>query len=142
MELIKLNPNAVVPSIAYDSAAFDLFMPTNHEDVLIPPNSTQLIHLGFKLFINDPNYCALILPRSGTGTKGLVLGNLTGLIDWDYQGEWMVQLWNRTDEYIAVTASKAIAQCLITQAVHLPIQVVESFSESTERGSRGFGSSS
>jgi dUTP pyrophosphatase len=111
------------------------------EDLLLKPQECQLIPLGFSIFIEDPELSALVIPRSGLGSKhGIVMGNLVGLIDSDYQGELKVPLWNRSTHEFLVTTGDRIAQMILVPVKQAQLQVVEDFSEST-RGTKGFGSS-
>lgn len=122
------------------SAGVDLraLLETDHE---LPPGGTLLIPTGLAIHIEDPGYAALILPRSGLGHKrGIVLGNLVGLIDSDYQGPLMVSCWNRGDVPFVVTVGERIAQLIIVPVVQPRFRVVDDFAES-DRGSGGFGSS-
>ena len=111
------------------------------EDLLLKPHECQLIPLGFSIYIEDPELSALIIPRSGLGSKhGIVMGNLVGLIDSDYQGELKVPLWNRSADEFLVAAGDRIAQMILVPVKQAKLRVVEDFSEST-RGIKGFGSS-
>ena len=104
------------------------------------PNETMLVPTGIALHIADPGLAALILPRSGLGHKhGIVLGNLVGLIDSDYQGEIFVSLWNRGHEVFALNPLDRIAQLVIVPVVRAEFRVVDGFA-ATERGTGGFGS--
>ena len=95
---------------------------------------------GLAIHIGDPGYAALILPRSGLGhKKGIVLGNLVGLIDSDYQGELMVSVWNRGKESFELKPMERIAQLMVVPVVQPEFNIVESF-EASERASGGFGS--
>lgn len=106
----------------------------------LAPNTTQLIPTGVAIYLSDPNYAALILPRSGLGHKhGLVLGNLVGLIDSDYQGQLMVSAWNRSDVAYTVQPMDRIAQLVIVPVMQAQFNVVESFA-ATERAGQGYGS--
>ena len=108
--------------------------------LLLAPNAWQLVPTGFAIHLADPNYAALILPRSGLGHKhGIVLGNLVGLIDSDYQGPLMVSCWNRGREAFTVQPMERIAQMVIVPVVQAAFRVVESFGAS-QRGEGGFGS--
>lgn len=110
------------------------------EPLTVLPGETKLIHTGLAIHIADPGFAALVLPRSGLGhKKGIVLGNLVGLIDSDYQGELMLSLWNRSAEPFEVAPFERLAQMIIVPVVQPEFRVVESF-ESTERGEGGFGS--
>jgi dUTP pyrophosphatase len=111
------------------------------EDLLLKPHECQLIPLGFSIYIEDPELSALVIPRSGLGSKhGIVMGNLVGLIDSDYQGELKVPLWNRSADEFLVAAGDRIAQMILVPVKQAKLVVVEDFSEST-RGIKGFGSS-
>ncbi len=104
------------------------------------PGETQLIPTGLAMHLADPGYAAVILPRSGLGHKhGVVLGNLVGLIDSDYQGQLMVSLWNRGQEAFTVQPFERIAQMVIVPVVQAEFRVVEDFAAS-DRGEGGFGS--
>ena len=106
----------------------------------LEPGATALVPTGIALHLADPGLAALILPRSGLGHKhGIVLGNLVGLIDSDYQGEILVSLWNRGDEVFVVEPLARIAQLVIVPVIHARLVAVESFDPS-ERGAGGFGS--
>jgi len=108
--------------------------------VLLKPGETRLIPTGLAMHLADPGYAALILPRSGLGHKhGVVLGNLVGLIDSDYQGQLMVSVWNRGQEAFTVQPFERIAQMVIVPVVQAEFQVVEDFAAS-DRGEGGFGS--
>ena len=101
---------------------------------------TQLVPTGLAIHIGDPGYAALILPRSGLGHKhGIVLGNLVGLIDSDYQGQLMVSCWNRGRDTFTVQPMERIAQLVIVPVMQVRLHVVEAFADS-ERGAGGFGS--
>ena len=104
------------------------------------PGETFLIPTGISIYIKDPNYAAVILPRSGLGHKhGIVLGNLVGLIDSDYQGELLVSCWNRSENAFLINPLERIAQLVILPVMQAKFTKVEQFSE-TERGEGGFGS--
>ena len=108
--------------------------------VTLEPGATVLIPTGLAIHIGDPRYAAMILPRSGMGHKnGIVLGNLVGLIDSDYQGQLMVSCWNRGREVFEVKPMERIAQLVVVPVVQVELNVVESFEESA-RGAGGFGS--
>ncbi|WP_018233350.1 dUTP diphosphatase [Thioalkalivibrio thiocyanodenitrificans] len=111
------------------------------DPLTLAPGDTQLIPTGIAIHIDDPGLAAMILPRSGLGHKhGIVLGNLVGLIDSDYQGQLFVSCWNRGREPFVVQPGERIAQLVIVPVVQAEFQVVESFEES-HRGEGGFGSS-
>jgi dUTP pyrophosphatase len=104
------------------------------------PGETQLIPTGMAIHLADPGYAAMILPRSGLGHKhGIVLGNLVGLIDSDYQGPLMVSAWNRGQQSFELAPLERLAQLVIVPVVQAEFNVVESF-ETSDRGAGGFGS--
>src|SRR5512146_1822572 len=106
----------------------------------LEPNAWKLVPTGIAMWLKDPGYAALILPRSGLGHKhGIVLGNLVGLIDSDYQGQLMVSCWNRGSTAFTINPLERIAQLVIVPVVQVEFNVVESFEESS-RGAGGFGS--
>ena len=108
--------------------------------VILNPGETKLIPTGLAMHLDDPGYAAMILPRSGLGHKhGVVLGNLVGLIDSDYQGQLMVSLWNRGQEAFTIQPFERIAQMVIVPVVQAAFRVVEEFADS-DRGEGGFGS--
>ncbi|MDD3529199.1 MAG: dUTP diphosphatase [Gallionellaceae bacterium] len=110
------------------------------EAVVLNPGETRLIPTGLAIHLADPGYAAVLLPRSGLGHKhGVVLGNLVGLIDSDYQGQLMVSLWNRGQESFTVQPFERIAQMVIVPVVQAEFRVVDEFDAST-RGEGGFGS--
>ena len=106
----------------------------------IAPGSTHLIPTGLAIHLADPNYAAVILPRSGMGHKhGIVLGNLVGLIDSDYQGQLMVSTWNRGATEFVLNPMERLAQLVIVPVLQVGFNVVTDF-DSSERGAGGFGS--
>ena len=108
--------------------------------LVLEPGDTQLIPTGLAIHIGDPNLAAMILPRSGLGHKhGIVLGNLVGLIDSDYQGPLMVSCWNRADTAFTVQPLERIAQLVVVPVVQAAFRVVTAFGAS-QRGAGGFGS--
>lgn len=110
------------------------------QPITLQPGETYLVPTGLAIHLADPNYAALILPRSGLGHKnGIVLGNLVGLIDSDYQGELKVSLWNRGQEQFVIEPSARIAQMIIIPVMQANFTVVEEFAQS-DRGEGGFGS--
>ncbi len=109
------------------------------EPLQLLPGATELIPTGIAIHIGNPNYCATILPRSGLGHKhGIVLGNLVGLIDSDYQGPLMISCWNRSQDVFTINAGDRIAQLVILPVVQAQFEIVRDFQESV-RGSGGFG---
>lgn len=111
------------------------------EPLLLEPGQTELIPTGIAIHLDDPGLAAVLLPRSGLGHKhGIVLGNLTGLIDSDYQGQIFVSCWNRGLKTFTIEPGERIAQMIILPIVHAEFEVVEEFVESA-RGAGGFGHS-
>jgi dUTP pyrophosphatase len=111
------------------------------QPVVLEPNAWQLIPTGLAIHIADPAYAALILPRSGLGHKhGIVLGNLVGLIDSDYQGQLMVSAWNRSPNAFTLQPMERLAQLVIVPVMQAQFRVVDEFASSTERGAGGYGS--
>ncbi|MCS6945408.1 MAG: dUTP diphosphatase [Sutterellaceae bacterium] len=111
-----------------------------HAPLTLMPGATHLVPTGIAIHIGNPAFAGLVLPRSGLGHRhGLVLGNLVGLIDADYQGELMVSAWNRSAEPYIIEPLARIAQLVVVPVVQVGFQVVESF-EASERGGGGFGS--
>lgn len=129
------------------SAAIDLHACVD-EDVIIKSGGTLKINSGLSVFIRDPNYCAMILPRSGMGNKGLVIANTVGLIDADYQGAIEVSVLNRrtsrdyqpASDFIYIKPMDRIAQLVFLPIARPEFTFVEEFSETTHRGVGGFGS--
>ncbi len=106
----------------------------------LAPNAWQLVPTGLAMWLKDPGYAALILPRSGLGHKhGIVLGNLVGLIDSDYQGQLMVSCWNRSDTAFTLQPMERLAQLVIVPVVQAEFNVVTEF-PATQRGEGGYGS--
>jgi dUTP pyrophosphatase len=135
-----LDANAAAPEYGTaGSAGIDLraMLPGR---LVLQPNETEKIRTGIAIHISDPNYAALILPRSGLGSKGLVIGNLVGLIDSDYQGELTITAWNRSNTPMVILPLDRIAQLIFVPIAHANFIPVEDFSEETERGTGGYGS--
>jgi dUTP pyrophosphatase len=110
------------------------------EPLTLRPGDSSLVPTGLAIHVGDPGYAAVIIPRSGLGHKhGIVLGNLVGLIDSDYQGQLLVSCWNRGREPFVVNPLERIAQLVVIPVVQVELNVVESFEESA-RGAGGFGS--
>lgn len=132
----------VVPLPKYgtpDAAGLDLYAAIE-EALVIEPGQSVLVPTGLSIFIDNPNYAAMLLPRSGLGHKqGLVLGNLVGLIDSDYQGPLMVSLWNRSNEPRCIQVFDRIAQMVVVPVIQVGFEVVTEF-KPTDRGDGGFGS--
>lgn len=123
-----------------DAAGIDLRVCID-EPLQIAPGQTVLLPTGIAIYIANPQLAAVILPRSGLGHKhGIVLGNLVGLIDADYQGELKISCWNRSDEHFTVNPGERIAQLVFLPIVRAQFMQVDAFTE-TDRGEGGFGSS-
>ncbi len=142
IELKILDPRLLEQLPAYataGSAGLDL-RACIKEPLNIEPGTTHLIPTGIAIHIADPGYAAMILPRSGLGHKhGIVLGNLVGLIDSDYQGELMVSTWNRGSSSFVLHPMDRLAQLVIVPVLQVGFKIVDSF-DSSERGAGGFGS--
>ncbi|MEQ3634860.1 dUTP diphosphatase [Alcanivorax sp.] len=137
----RLGDSIPLPHYATDgSAGLDLRAMVK-EALTLQPGDTELLPSGMSIFLADPGYAGMILPRSGLGHKhGIVLGNLVGLIDSDYQGELMVSCWNRGQQPFTLEPGERIAQLVIVPVMQVELEQVESFSAS-ERGEGGFGHS-
>ena len=136
----KIGTDIPLPSYATEgSAGLDLRACLD-EALNLKPGETTLIPTGLSIYIQDPGLAATILPRSGLGHKhGIVLGNLVGLIDSDYQGELMVSCWNRGQTEFTIEAGERIAQLVLLPVVQAEFDIVTEF-ESSDRGTGGFGS--
>ena len=137
----RIGDSIDLPEYATDgSAGMDLRAALD-ETTEIKPGETLLIPTGISIYVEDPNMAAIILPRSGLGHKhGIVLGNLVGLIDSDYQGQLFVSCWNRGDKSFSIEVGDRIAQLVIVPVIQTSFEVVDEF-VSTERGAGGFGHS-
>ncbi len=137
----RIGDSIDLPEYATDgSAGMDLRAALD-ETTEIKPGETLLIPTGISIYVEDPNMAAIILPRSGLGHKhGIVLGNLVGLIDSDYQGQLFVSCWNRSDKSFSIEVGDRIAQLAIVPVIQTSFEVVDEF-VSTERGAGGFGHS-
>ena len=137
----RIGESIDLPEYATDgSAGMDLRAALD-ETTEIKPGETLLIPTGISIYVEDPNMAAIILPRSGLGHKhGIVLGNLVGLIDSDYQGQLFVSCWNRGDKNFSIEVGDRIAQLVIVPVILASFEVVDEFI-STERGAGGFGHS-
>lgn len=142
VQLKILNPKMAEYLPAYataGSAGLDLRACID-SDITIAAGETVLIPTGLSVFLDNPNLAAMLLPRSGLGHKhGIVLGNLVGLIDSDYQGELMVSVWNRSQTAFTVAPLERIAQMVIVPVVQAAFEIVDEFAASS-RGEGGFGS--
>ena len=135
----RLGNEFPLPHYATDGAAGMDMRACLDAPLVIAPGETRLIPTGLAIHIQEPGLAAMLLPRSGLGHKhGIVLGNLVGLIDPDYQGQVFVSCWNRGDESFTMQPGERIAQMVIVPVVHADFEVVEEFAAST-RGSGGFG---
>lgn len=137
----KIGDTIPLPAYATGgSAGLDLRV-CSTESIQIAPQETVLLPTGISIYIADPGLAAVILPRSGLGHKnGIVLGNLVGLIDSDYQGELKISCWNRSQEHFTVNPGERIAQLVFIPVVQAAFEIVDTFTESS-RGEGGFGSS-
>ena len=132
---------SMLPNYATSGSAGLDFRACLDAPLTLQPNAWQLVPTGMAIHLKDPNYAALILPRSGLGHKhGIVLGNLVGLIDSDYQGQLMVSAWNRSDVAFTIEPMERIAQLVIVPVVQAQFNLVDEFDASTERGAGGYGS--
>lgn len=140
VEIIVLDPRALIPTRATEeSAGVDLRALLDAPMVIQPGTNAVLINTGLAIHVPE-GYAALILPRSGLGhKKGLVLGNLVGLIDGDYQGELFISAWNRSNDPICIECFERIAQLTIVPVLPFTLTPVKRFSKYTERGAGGFG---
>lgn len=140
LKILDARLHNMMPAYATPgSAGLDLRACIEHTQTL-HPGETTLVPTGMAIHLSDPGYAAMILPRSGLGHKhGIVLGNLVGLIDSDYQGQLLVSCWNRGKESFILNPLERIAQLVIVPVIQANFNVVEEFAVS-ERGEGGFGS--
>ena len=137
----RIGTQLPLPAYATDGSAGMDLRACIDAPLVLQPGSAELIPTGVSIYIADPSLAAMLLPRSGLGHKsGIVLGNLVGLIDSDYQGPLMVSTWNRGTKEFTINPGDRIAQMVIVPVVQVAFEVVEDFS-ATARGSAGFGSS-
>ena len=137
----KIGKDIPMPSYSTPGSAGMDLRACLDESLDLAPAETSLIPTGVAIFVADPGYAALILPRSGLGHKhGIVLGNLVGLIDSDYQGELMISAWNRGSSNFTIEPGDRIAQLIVVPVQQVEFSIVSEFL-STERGTGGFGSS-
>lgn len=137
----KIGDTIALPAYSTEGSAGMDLRACLDDSLLLAPGTTSLIPTGLAIYIEDPGFAALILPRSGLGHKhGIVLGNLVGLIDSDYQGELMISAWNRGDSSFTIEPGDRIAQLIIVPVHQARFTIVNEFS-STQRGANGFGSS-
>jgi dUTP pyrophosphatase len=137
----RIGDDIPLPEYATDgSAGMDLRAALD-ETTVVKPGETILIPTGMAIYIEDPNMAAIVLPRSGLGHKhGIVLGNLVGLIDSDYQGQLFISCWNRGDTNFTIEIGDRLAQLVIVPVIQADFEVVDDFI-STDRGVGGFGHS-
>tara|TARA_B100000989_G_scaffold86564_1_gene62320 strand:+ start:56 stop:505 length:450 start_codon:yes stop_codon:yes gene_type:complete len=121
------------------SAGLDLIACIDTQMVL-SPNQSTIIPSGISIYIEDPEFAGMVIPRSGLGAKkGLVCGNLMGLIDSDYQGPLSISLWNRSEKNISIEPGDRVAQLVVIKVAQVNLEEVKEFAE-TDRGGKGFGS--
>ena len=135
----KIGKGIPLPRRSTDGSAGVDLRACLDEPLTLPPGECELIHTGIAIHLEDSGLAAVILPRSGLGHRhGIVLGNLVGLIDSDYQGELLISCWNRGSEPFCIEPGERIAQLVVVPVVQAEFEVVESFAESA-RGAGGFG---
>lgn len=143
LELKEHNPQEfqnMLPTYAsIHSSGLDLRVASD-ETIIIKPNEVHTVGTGLAIYLENPNLTAMVFPRSGRGSKGLVLGNLTGIIDPDYQGELKLTLWNRTQEEQIIQPWERVAQYVIVPTYQAQLNFVDDFDTQTQRGTGGFGS--
>ena len=141
IQLKILDPRASAPAYATPGAAGLDLRALLEAPLVLEPGQTTLIKTGLAIHIGNPHFAAIILPRSGLGHKhGIVLGNGTGLIDSDYQGELMVSCWNRGNTAFTINHGERIAQLVIVPVLQAQFEVVADFHDASDRGAGGFGS--
>ena len=134
----RVGTNWPIPEVGTPGTAGVDLRACLDEQVTLAPGETILIGTGIAIHLEDPGFCAMILPRSGLGHRGIVLGNLVGLIDSDYQGELKISTWNRGQEPQTIEPGDRIAQMVITPVIQPTFIEVDDF-ESSSRGEGGFG---
>ena len=137
----RVGTDILLPHLATDGSAGMDIRDCIDDELVVEPGETILIPTGMAIYIADNNLAAILLPRSGLGHKhGLVLGNLTGLIDSDYQGQVFISCWNRSKNAYVVKPGERIAQMVFIPVERVEFEVVDEFEE-TDRGEGGFGHS-
>ena len=137
----RIGKDIALPEYATDGSAGMDLRAALEKTTEIKPGETLLIPTGLSIYVEDPKMAAMILPRSGLGHKhGIVLGNLVGLIDSDYQGQLFVSCWNRGDKTFTIEIGDRIAQLILVPVIQAEFEVVDEF-EKTHRGTGGFGHS-
>jgi len=140
VKILDERMRSMLPHYATEGAAGLDLRACIDSGLILEPGESRMVSSGIAIHVGDPGYAAVILPRSGLGAKsGIVLGNLVGLIDSDYQGPLMVSLWNRGKAAFTVQPLDRIAQLVVVPVVQVEFEVVEEFAAST-RGAGGFGS--
>ncbi|MCG5512794.1 dUTP diphosphatase [Ectothiorhodospira shaposhnikovii] len=130
-----------LPAYKSDMAAGLDLLAAIDKPLRLAPNQVELVGTGIAIWINNPGYAAMIVPRSGLGHKhGIVCGNLTGIIDADYQGQLHISVWNRSEEHYVINPGDRIAQLLFVPIARADFEVVSDFHANTVRGCGGFGS--
>lgn len=139
---IGQDPAFPLPTRATDGSAGIDLRACIDAPITIKAGETKLIGTGLSVYIADPNFAGLILPRSGLGHKhGIVLGNLVGLIDADYQGELMVSVWNRSSTDFVLEPAERMAQYVVVPVARPSFEIIDEFTDVSARGAGGFGSS-
>jgi dUTP pyrophosphatase len=139
----QISPNAVLPKRATDgSAAYDIFLPADlPKTIVLSPLEKVTFSLGFAIWVRNHEWCMVIMPRSGTGKRGLHLANVLGLIDSDYQGEVQLVLRNASDtDWLTIDTELAVAQAVFLPVGTPQFTLVSEFEAETARGAGGFGS--
>ena len=137
----RIGNDIPLPEYATDGSAGMDLRACIDDKLIIEPGETQLVPTGLAIHIADPNIAAVILPRSGLGHKhGIVLGNLVGLIDSDYQGQLFVSVWNRSQNAFTINIGERMAQLMFIPVIQPKFAIVDEF-DSSDRGEGGFGSS-
>ena len=140
VKILDERVRAMLPHYASPGAAGLDLRACIASELILNPGESQLISSGIAIHVGDPGYAAMVLPRSGLGAKsGIVLGNLVGLIDSDYQGPLMVSLWHRGKAAFTIQPLDRVAQLIVVPVVQVELEVVEDFAASA-RGAGGFGS--
>jgi dUTP pyrophosphatase len=140
VKILDERIRALLPHYATSGAAGLDLRACLQAPLVLKPGESDLVPSGIAIHLGDPGYAAIVLPRSGLGSKhGIVLGNLVGLIDSDYQGQVLVSLWNRGKEPFTVQPMDRIAQLVVIPVAQVQLDVVDEFAAS-ERGAGGFGS--
>ena len=137
----RLKSDFPLPEYQTESSAGMDLRAMVDEDFVLNPGEVRMVNTGFAMHIADPNVTALIVPRSGLGYKhGIVLSNLTGVIDADYQGPLMMPLWNHSTHPFTIHVGDRVAQMLFVPVLHANFEITDDFEEDSQRGQKGFGS--